>query len=178
MTDAFRHRLAAHADLAALRVLMKEAIETHLGAFLSPAEVAASHELMGLDTLLIDDGTYFVIEAAGAIVASGGWSYRATLFGGDHTSGRSARRLDPRTEPARLRAMYVAKDRGRRGLGRRIVDLCENAARAAGFTRAELVATVAGKPLYLACGYQIEKEFIEPTKSGVGVPLTRMGKAL
>lgn len=171
-------RRAAHADLPALAALMREAIESHLPAFLPPEEVAASHEVMGLDTQLIDDGTYFVIVDGDRIVAAGGWSFRATLFGGDHSLGRSARRLDPETEPARIRAMYVAGDRARQGLGRRVVALCEGAARAAGFRRAALVATMAGKPLYLACGYRIEREFIEPTKGGVGVPLALMSKDL
>lgn len=164
--------------MPALTRLMKEAIDTHLTAFLTPDQVAASHEIMGLDTQLIEDRTYFVIEEEGALVASGGWSFRATLFGGDHTSGRSARRLDPETEAARIRAMYVAATHGRRGFGRRIMTLCEGAARGAGFSRAELVATMSGYPLYLACGYRVDRDFIETTSAGVGVPLALMSKAL
>jgi len=164
--------------MPALTALMREAINTHLPAFLAPEQVAASHEIMGLDTQLIEDGTYFIIEDNGALVASGGWSFRATLFGGDHTSGRSARRLDPQTEAARIRAMYVAANQGRRGLGRRIMSLCEEAARGAGFSRAELVATMSGFPLYIACGYRIDREFVEMTSAGVGVPLAQMSKAL
>ncbi len=144
MPSRLHHRLATRADMPALTRLMREAIETHLKAFLSPEQVAASHEVMGLDTQLIDDGTYFVILDGEGIVASGGWSYRATMFGGDHTSGRSPQRLDPAKDAARIRAMYVAATRPRQGLGRRIMELCESAAREAGFRRAELVATASG----------------------------------
>lgn len=133
---------------------------------------------MGLDTQLVEDGTYFVMEDGEAIVASGGWSFRATLYGGDHTAGRSLRRLDPLTEPARIRAMYVAAAYARRGLGRKIIALCEDAARKAGFRRSELVATASGRPLYEACGYSLDREFIEMTKAGVGVPLAVMSKAI
>lgn len=157
---------------------MHEAIETHLPAFLSPEQVAASHEIMGLDTQLIDDQTYFLIEDRDGILASGGWSYRETLFGGNHTPGRSARRLDPATEPARIRAMYVAARAARRGFGRRIMTLCEDAARDAGFHRASLVATASGRPLYAACGYEVEREFMEMTSGGVSVPLAVMSKPL
>jgi GNAT superfamily N-acetyltransferase len=178
MIETTSSRLAVRADMPALTVLMREAINAHLAAFLSPEQVAASHEVMGLDTQLIDDGTYFVILDGEAIVASGGWSFRATLFGGDHTSGRSARRLDPLNEAARIRAMYVAAAHARRGLGRKIMTLCESAARESGFKRAELVATASGRPLYAACGYSVERDFVEMTKAGVGVPLALMSKAL
>ncbi|MEX0644696.1 MAG: hypothetical protein WD076_05255, partial [Parvularculaceae bacterium] len=107
MKDAYRSRLATIEDVDALMRLMTSAIAAHLPKFLSPAQVEASHEIMGLDRQLIEDGSYFVILHGEEIVGSGGWSYRATLFGGDHTSGRSDRRLDPATEPARVRAMYV-----------------------------------------------------------------------
>lgn len=177
-SDRYWVRLASRADIAALHALMTEAIETHLKAFLSPEQVAASHEIMGLDTQLIDDACYFVILDETEIVASGGWSRRETMFGGDNTAGRSARLLDPSAEPARIRAMYVSAERPRQGLGRRIIGLCEEAARAARFKRAELVATASGKPLYLACGYVVLREFIQPTSGGVLVPLTLMGKVL
>lgn len=178
MSSFIHHRLATRADMPILTRLMGEAIDAHLRAFLTQVEVAASHEVMGLDTQLIDDGTYFVILDADEIVASGGWSFRATLFGGDHTTGRSARRLNPATDAARIRAMYVAATRPRQGLGRRIMALCEGAARKAGFARAELVATAAGRLLYDACGYRVLREFREMTNAGVGVPLALMAKDL
>lgn len=176
--ERYTARLARAGDMAALSALMNEAIASHLPAFLSPDQVRASYEIMGLDSQLIEDGTYFVIERDGEIVASGGWSFRATMFGGDHTAGRSPRRLDPAQEAARVRAMYVGAKHGRKGLGRMILQLCEEAALQAGFRRAELVATASGRPLYEACGYVVEHEFMENTKSGVAVPLAKMGKAL
>jgi GNAT superfamily N-acetyltransferase len=172
------HRLAVLDDIAELRALMRDSISTLLPAFLPPEGVAASFEVMGLDTQLIEDGTYFVIESQGAVVGCGGWSRRATLFGGDHTAGRDARPLDPTADPARVRAMYTRPDFARRGVGRLVLSLCERAAAAEGFRRAELMATLAGEPLYRACGY-VEIERIEaPTRAGVVVPLIRMGKAI
>ena len=175
---AFTHRLATESDLPALRALMEAAIRQLLPAFLSPEIVEASFAVMGVDSQLIADGTYFVLEENGALAGCGGWSRRATLFGGNHTAGRDARLLDPAREPARVRAMYTAPAFVRRGVGRQIIELCEAAARAEGFTSTELGATAGGEPLYVACGY-VEIERMEvPTPNGVTVPITRMGKAL
>lgn len=174
----FTHRLATPDDMPALKALMHEAIIRLLPDFLPPEKVEASFAVMGLDSQLIADGTYFVLEEDGAIAGCGGWSRRATLFGGNHTAGRDARLLDPATEPARVRAMYTSPAFVRRGVGRRILELCEAAARAEGFQSAELGATAGGEPLYKACGY-VEIERMEvPTPSGVTVPITRMGKQL
>src|ERR1700742_2230742 len=139
--------------MPALTALMQASIRQLLPQFLSPAEVEASFAVMGLDSQLIEDGTYFVVESDGALAGCGGWSRRATLFGGNHSAGRDARLLDPASEPARVRAMYTDPAFVRRGVGRKILDLCEDAARAEGFSRAEMGATMAGKPLYEACGY-------------------------
>jgi GNAT superfamily N-acetyltransferase len=134
--------------------------------------------VFGVDTDLIADGTYLVAEVGGALAGCGGWSRRATLFGHNHTAGRDSRLLDPASEAARVRAMYTAPGFVRRGVGRQILDLCEAAARAEGFRRAELGATAGGEPLYRACGY-VEIERLEvPTPGGVTVPITRMGKML
>jgi GNAT superfamily N-acetyltransferase len=157
---------------------MNAAIRDLLPEFLSPEEVEASFAVMGLDTVLVEDGTYFVIELAGEIAGCGGWSRRATLFGGNHTKGRDARLLDPKTEPARVRAMYTSPRYIRRGVGRKVLSLCEEAARGEGFSRVELAATMGGKPLYQACGYQPIEAMPVTTPSGVKVPLLRMGKAL
>ena len=124
------HRLAVMDDRPALEQLMQSAIRDLLPQFLTPAEVEASFAVMGLDSQLIADGTYFVIESDGALAGCGGWSRRATLFGGNHTAGRDARLLDPATEAARIRAMYTHPDFTRRGVGRAILALCEDAARA------------------------------------------------
>ncbi len=145
---ALNHRLAAHADIPELRGLMNAAIGELLKPFLSPDEIAASFHVMGLDTKLIEDGTYFVIESGASIVGCGGWSRRATLFGGDHSAGRDAALLDPRKDAARVRAMYTHPSFTRQGVGRLILRLCEDAAAREGFSRVELAATMAGEPLY------------------------------
>jgi GNAT superfamily N-acetyltransferase len=173
-----QHRLASMEDRPALERLMRAAIRDLLPQFLSPAEVEASFAVMGLDSQLIADGTYFVLEMDGALAGCGGWSRRATLFGGNHTAGRDARLLDPKTEAARIRAMYTSPDFTRRGVGRKVLALCEDAARAEGFKRAELGATMGGKPLYEACGYQSIELLMVDTPMGTKVPILRMGKAL
>jgi GNAT superfamily N-acetyltransferase len=128
----FHHRLAALADLP---------------------ELEASFEIMGVDTRLIEDGTYFVIEEAGRILGCGGRSPRA-------------------------RAMYTHPDVGRRGIGRRVLSLCEAAAAREGFRTLELVATVAGEPLYKACGYSVTERIEVPTSKGATVPCARMTKRI
>jgi GNAT superfamily N-acetyltransferase len=174
----FTPRLAMPDDLPALRILMTAAIRELLPQFLTPEKVEASFAVMGVDSQLIEDGTYFILEQQGVMAGCGGWSRRATLFGHNHTAGRDARLLDPATEAARIRAMYTAPAFVRRGVGRQILELCEAAARKEGFLRAELGATAGGEPLYRACGYcEIERMDV-PTQGGVTVPITRMGKAL
>lgn len=164
--------------MPALQVLMTAAIRDLLPQFLSPEKVEASFAVMGVDSQLIEDGTYFILEEGGVLAGCGGWSRRATLFGHNHTAGRDARLLDPAKEAARIRAMYTAPVFVRRGVGRRILELCEAAARKEGFARAELGATAGGEPLYRACGYQEIERMEVPTQGGVSVPITRMGKAL
>jgi GNAT superfamily N-acetyltransferase len=174
----FAIRQACEADVGALQVLMNRAIGELLLPFLSPAQVRASFEIMGVDTELITDGTYFVVEDSGALVACRGWSRRATHFGGDHWMDRDARPLNPNTEAARVRAMYTHPDHARRGIGRAILTHCEGEAAAAGFCRVELVATLAGLPLYRACGYHETERFEVRAPGGVAVPLVRMQKHL
>ena len=171
-------RLARPEDMPTLRVLMHAAIQELQKAFLSPEAVAASFSIMGLDSQLIADGTYFVVEAGGVIAGCGGWSRRATLFGGDHSANRDAALLDPSTDAARVRAMYTNPAFTRRGVGRMILSACEAAAAREGFRSCELAATLAGEPLYRACGYQPIEAFAAATPQGVDVPLIRMGKAL
>ncbi|MET3106280.1 GNAT superfamily N-acetyltransferase [Oxalobacteraceae bacterium GrIS 1.18] len=178
MTSTHSHRLATLDDLPALRILMDLSIRTYIGAILSPEQLEASFEIMGVDTSLISDGTYFVVEHAGQIVACGGWSRRATLYGGDHTTGRDARLLDPATECARVRAMYVHPDHGRKGIGSLLLALCEKAASSEGFAKLELMSTVSGEQLYLAHGYLIAERVEVPTSTGVAVPLIRMTKRI
>jgi len=178
MSFPFTHRLAQPNDIPALKILMDAAIGELQRGFLAPDEIEASRFVMGLDTQLIEDGTYFVVECEGHIAGSGGWSRRVTLFGGSHSVGRDAALLDPTRDPARVRAMYTSPAFARRGVGRIILGLSEAAARAEGFRRVELAATLSGEPLYLACGYRPIERFLSDTPSGVQVPLIRMGKTL
>ena len=171
------HRIAKDGDLPALRALMAAAIDTLQSGFLSPEQIVASRAIMGLDTQLVEDGTYFIVEAKGALAGCGGWSRRATLYGGDHSQGRDAALLNPKTDPARVRAMYTHPDFARLGVGRLILNLCERGAADEGFARVELAATLAGAPLYRACGYEPIEAF-EDDRGGVSVPLVRMGKTI
>lgn len=174
----FTHRPAVAADIAAIRPLMDASIGELLKPYLDADGVAASFDVMGLDTQLIADGTYHVVEADGVVVGCGGWSRRSTLFGGDHTAGRDAALLDPAVEPARVRAMYTHPAWTRRGIGRLILDICEGEAAGEGFAACELAATLAGEPLYRACGYVEVERFSADTSTGVAVPLIRMRKAI
>lgn len=171
------HRLARREDLPALRALMDLAIGELQKPFLNEAQIASSRAIMGLDTQLVDDGTYFIVESDSALAGCGGWSRRATLYGGDHTAGRDAALLDPARDAARTRAMYTHPRHARKGVGRLILSLCEQAARAEGFTRMELMATMPGVPLYTACGYE-PVEAVVDDRGGAPVPLLRMRKAL
>src|SRR5258705_932925 len=170
-------RLAASEDVPALEAVMAESIAELQRGFLTDAQIAASRMIMGLDRQLIADGSYFVVETEGRVAGCGGWSRRATLYGGDHTPGRDAALLDPRTDAARVRAMYTHPDFARRGVGALILELCEAAAKAEGFTRLELMATLSGRPLYARAGF-LEIESIVDDRGGAPVPLVRMGKAI
>src|SRR5512135_1983155 len=171
------HRLARRDDLTALKALMDAAITEFQKPFLDEAQIASSRTIMGLDTQLIDDETYFIVESDGQLAGCGGWSRRATLYGGYQTPGRSAALLDPAKDAARIRAMYTHPDHTRKGVGRLIISLCEEAAKSEGFTRMELMATLAGEPLYRACGY-LPYENLVDDRGGVGVPLLRMKKSI
>lgn len=171
-------RWATEADIPALRGIMDLAIEHLQRGFLSPEQIKASRAVMGLDTQLIADRTYCVIEDGRVAVGCGGWSNRNTLYGGDHSVDlRNAALLDPAHDAARIRAMYTHPDHARRGIGRMILDFCEGAARDHGFASVELMATMSGVPLYKASGY-VEIEPRVDLVDGVEVPLVRMRKEL
>jgi GNAT superfamily N-acetyltransferase len=171
------HRLARQEDLEALRRLMDAAISDLQKPFLTERQIASSRTIMGLDTQLVDDGTYFIVEADGELAGCGGWSRRATLYGGDQSPGRSASLLNPLTDAARVRAMYTHPAHVRKGVGRLILQLCEEAARAEGFKRIDLMATMAGEPLYRAAGYEPVEQTVDD-HGGEPVPLLRMTKPL
>lgn len=159
----FTHRIATADDIPAVMDLMGAAIEHNMRPFLSPEEIVAARETMGVDRTLVEDGTYFLVHAdttAGPVlVGCGGWGRRRTLYGGDHTVGRDDSFSDPTTDAARIRAMYTHPDWTRRGIGTLLLELGEAAARAAGFRFIELGSTLAGEPLYRARGYlEIERE--------------------
>jgi len=175
--EDFRHRIARREDLAAMTALMDAAISELQKPFLDDDQIQSSRAIMGLDTQLIDDGTYFVMEHDGVLAGCGGWSRRATMYGGDQSPGRNAALLDPAKDAARIRAMYTHPDFVRRGVGRLILSLCERAAKAEGFRRAELAATMAGEPLYRACGYQPAEKFVDD-RGGAPVPILMMSKTL
>jgi len=175
--EKLTHRIATRADLTAMTTLMDAAIDQLQRPFLDASQIASSRTVMGLDTQLVDDGTYFIVEENGVLAGCGGWSRRATMYGGDKSPGRDAALLDPANDPARVRAMYTHPSFTRRGVGRLILSLCEDAARAEGFTRVELVATKAGEPLYRACGYQPVEAFTDD-RGGAPVPLLRMRKSI
>lgn len=162
-----------------MKQLMDAAIGELQGEFLTPGQVRASRGVMGIDTQLVRDGTYLIAEIDGRLAGCGGWSRRATLYGGDHsTELRDEALLDPARDSARVRAMYTDPAFTRRGVGRAILAASEAAARAEGFRSVELMATLAGEPLYLSCGYvEIERTFSPPV-DGVRVPLVRMRKTL
>jgi GNAT superfamily N-acetyltransferase len=163
------------ADVPALTVLMDAAISELQHGFLDDAQIESSRAIMGIDTQLIEDGTYFVVESAGNAAGCGGWSRRATLYGGNQSPGRDGRLLDPKVEPARVRAMYTGPAYARRGVGRLILSLCEAAAAAEGFTRLELMSTLSGEPLYTAYGFRPLERLTDAT-GGAPVPIVRMEK--
>ena len=177
MAALLSHRLARRDDLDSLKTLMDAAISELQKPFLNYSQIQSSRTTMGLDTQLIDDGTYFIVEIRDDIAGCGGWSRRATLYGGDQSPGRSAVLLDPAKDAARIRAMYTNPLHTRKGVGRLILSLSEEAAKSEGFKRVDLMASMAGEPLYRACGYEACDRVVDE-RGGVGVPLLRMSKLL
>lgn len=141
-------------------------------------ESAIETGVFGVDTELILDGTFFVVEAGGRLIGCGGWSRRRTLFGGDRFARREAEELDPRSEPAKIRAFFVHPEWSRRGIGRRILARCESEALAHGFRSLEMMATLPGVRLYRALGYVEEGRVQYEMDDGVRIELVPMRKAL
>ena len=168
-------RVATLDDLPRLLPVMDAAIAELQQGFLTPEQIESSRAIMGLDTQLVEDGTYFMVLDGDDVAGCGGWSRRATLYGSDSTSGRDAHLLDPATDPARVRAMYTQPAFARRGVGRMILEACEAAARAEGFTTLELMGTMSGQPLYEVYGFVVVEELVDD-RGGAPVPLVRMRK--
>src|SRR5215831_15026609 len=153
-THSFTLRVAILDDTPALEDLIRRSIRTLGVRDYSASQIeGALRGAFGVDTQLIRDGTYFVVEAADLLVGCGGWSKRRTLFGSDARGERDAAELDPAQDAAKIRAFFVSPDYARRGIGRLLLKRCEAAARKEGFTRFELMATLPGVRLYAACGY-------------------------
>jgi GNAT superfamily N-acetyltransferase len=184
-----RLRLAVTADIPALRVLIDASVRGLQANDYTPEQLeGALQSVVGVDRQLIADGTYFVAEAEGEdgeatgaerqrmIVGCGGWSKRKTLFGSDVCAGREDTLLDPRRDAAKIRAFFVHPGWARRGVGSKILQACEDAARAAGFTRLEMGATLTGVPFYRAKGYAALERLEVPMRKGVSFPIVRMAK--
>lgn len=177
---AFHLRLATPKDVPALESLINESVRALSVDYYTPSQIeSALTNVFGVDTQLIADETYFVVEAAGSLVGGGGWSKRKTLFGGDQAKTTAADALlVPGEDAARLRAFYVNPAWSRRGVGRLITEACETAARDAGFTRLELIATLPGQPLYEANGYRVVCPFEIPLPDNLALPAYLMSKDL
>jgi GNAT superfamily N-acetyltransferase len=172
-------RLARMDDVAALERLIPLSVRTLQAADYSSAQMdAALGPVFGVDRQLIADGTYFVAECDGLIAGCGGWSRRKAVFGGDSARAGIDELIDPESEPARVRAFFVHPDFARRGIGRSILAACEEAIRRNGFARVELVATLAGEPLYAAGGYEVVERCEVPLAGGLCLPVVRMRKQL
>jgi GNAT superfamily N-acetyltransferase len=171
--------VATPEDAAAIEALMKESTAGLFPGYYDERQVASAVvHVAEVDPLLLADGTYFILEHDGEAVACGGWTRRHRLYTGSGTSPDDGRILDPATEPAKVRAMFVRPDWTRRGLGTRIIRECETAARREGYRRLSLLATLAGVPLYLACGFEPGEETEVVLSDGVRLACLAMEKPI
>ena len=172
-------RAAVPADIPAMEALIaRSGIELSDGFYSEEQAAAVTRHVFGVDTQLVADRTYFLIEKHGELVACGGWSKRSTLFGADRTKQGADPLLDPATEAARIRAFFVEPSAARQGLGRLLLSHCSDAAAAGGFRTLELAATMPGVPLYLACGFIVVERFEINLPGDVSVPLAKMRKTI
>jgi N-acetylglutamate synthase-like GNAT family acetyltransferase len=173
-------RQAKPEDIPVLRQLIPESVRLlSANSYTTQQIESALLNLFGVDTRIIEDGTYYVAEMAGRIVGCGGWSKRDTLFGGDQMKAdEDDVLLNPQTDPARIRAFFVHPEYARRGIGSRIMEACERAALAAHFTTLELVATLPGEPLYKSFGYDVVERFDIELPEEVRLPVARMRKQI
>jgi GNAT superfamily N-acetyltransferase len=176
---SFTIRLANAADIPELTALIDASVRGLQAGDYSPSQIeGALRAVYGVDSQLIADSTYFVVECEGAKVGCGGWSRRKTLYGGDRFAAREDSLLDPRHEAARIRAFFVHPAWARQGIGGIILEACESAAVQAGFTRLEMGATLTGVPFYRAKGYHEEEELTVPLLDGETMAVVRMVKAV
>ena len=175
-----RIRLAVPADIPVLRELIQASVRGLQAGDYTPAQLEnALKTVYGVDSQLIADGTYFAAEADGPLVVGcGGWSKRKTLYGGDQWSGREDLLLDPRKDAAKIRAFFIHPEWARRGIGSLILEACESAARAAGFTRFEMGSTLTGVAFYRAKGYVELEPLAVPLADGESLPIVHMAKTV
>jgi len=167
-------RVATPDDASRVQALMKASAAVLFPRYYDERQSASAVRYVAqVDRMLLADATYFVLESDGELVACGGWSRRGRLYTGSGESEGDSRTLDPATEPAKVRAMFVRPDWTRRGLGRRIVEECEAAARREGFRQLALLATLPGVPLYLACGFEPLEEIEVAVSDGVRITGSR-----
>ena len=173
-------RGATPADRQRIDVLMKESARAIFPAYYDAVQTASAvRHVAKVDPMLLEDGTYYAIEVADALVACGGWSKRGRPYMGSATAAGDDRLLDPATEAAHVRAMFVRADWTRRGLGRWILETCEADAMRNGFRRLDLVATLPGIPLYEAFGFTPTAEIRDIVLTdGVRLPCLAMTKAI
>jgi GNAT superfamily N-acetyltransferase len=175
-------RRARSGDASAIAELIDASVRGLQAQDYTAAQIdGALRTVYGVDTQLIADGTYFVVEAYSGdhfIVGCGGWSKRRTLYGGDQYQAREDSLLDPRRDAARIRAFFVHPGWARRGIGAAILEACERAAIAEGFRRLEMGATLTGVPFYLAKGYRSVEEIAVPLPDGETLPIVRMEKVV
>jgi GNAT superfamily N-acetyltransferase len=171
-------RKATLADIPILEQLIAESARALTSQDYTNAQIeAAIGTAWGVDTELIRDGTYFVVEDKDAdLVGCGGWSRRKTLFGSDKQLGRESEVLDPSRNSARIRAFFVRPDWARRGIGRELLLKCEPEARRDGFRSASLVATLTGQRFYLSSGYVGEERVDYPLAGGTTITFVPMTK--
>ncbi len=172
-------RAARPDDIPAMEALIaRSGIALSDGFYTREQADAITRHVFGVDTQLVADLSYFLIEKHGELVACGGWSKRSTLFGADRTKQGADPLLDPATEAARIRAFFVEPSAARQGLGRLLLSHCTEAAAAAGFHTLELAATMPGMPLYLACGFTVVEQFEITLPGDIKVPLAKMRKRI
>jgi GNAT superfamily N-acetyltransferase len=177
--DVPEPRLAELHEVPLLNELIRESARELSRGFYTAEQIdAAIRYVFGVDTTLVLDRTYYAVDADGALVACGGWSRRGALYGGDQRRRYEAPLLDPARDAARIRAFFVAPGWARRGLGRRLLDVCGAAAAAEGYRALELMATLPGVPLYAACGFEPVEEVIDRLPNGVELPFVRMRRSL
>jgi GNAT superfamily N-acetyltransferase len=179
MTSIFI-RAATRDDVQVLRDLIERSVRELQAGWYTPEQIeAAVHSVFGVDMQLIDDGTYYVAEIGGQIAGCGGWSKRGTLYGASHYDhSRNDVMLDPDRDPARIRAFFTHPSFARKGVGRALLESCEEAARKAGFHSMEMAATLPGVPLYAAHGYDAFETLDVPLPGGHSIQVRRMAKQI